>query len=191
MAKSTNSEVIKLVKCNLSFPELFEPKSFAPGMPPKFQAAFVFDPSSKEGAANIKKVTAAIKAVLVEHYGGADGIPKGFKPCLKDNATENKEYEGYEGKWFLNASNRTRPTVVNRDLSPITENDDILHPGCLVNASIQLWVQDNQYGKRVNATLRAVQYVDKGEVWGGAAPVRAEQEFEPLESDGFDDDLPF
>ena len=52
--KSTNSEVIKLARCNLSFPELFEPKAFAPGMAPKYQCALVFDPSSKEGAANIK-----------------------------------------------------------------------------------------------------------------------------------------
>jgi len=189
--KSTNSEVIKLVKCNLSFPELFEPKEFAPGMKAKYQAAFVFDPSSKEGAANIKKVNNAIKAVLAEHYGGSDGIPKGFKLCLKNNETEQKEYEGYEGKWFLTASNRTRPTVVNRDLSPITADDNILHPGCVVNASIQLWVQDNQYGKRVNANLRAVQFVEAGDVWGGSAPVRAEQEFEPLEGDFPDDDLPF
>lgn len=192
VAKTTNSDVIKLQNCNLSFPELFKPRAFAEGQTPKYQAAFVFDPSDKSGAANIKKVSAAIKQVLTQHYG--DGkVPKGIKLCLKDNEKEEKAYEGYEGKWFLNSSNQTRPTVVNRDLSPIQEDDAILHPGCLVNASIILWVQDNQYGKRVNATLRAVQYVGKGEVWGGSAPVKAEQDFEPLEAadDDWDDDIPF
>lgn len=200
MPKSTTSDVIKLMNCNLSFPALFTPKAFAEGQAPKYQAAFVFDPSSKDGAANIKKIQAATKAVLVAHYGSSDKVPKGIKICLKDNEKEEKGYEGYEGKWFLNAANLTRPTVVNRDLSPIVEDDALMHPGCLVNASVALWVQDNQYGKRVNANLRAVQYVGKGEVWGGTAAVKAESEFEPLEavddagdSDPFmgDDDIPF
>jgi len=77
MAKTTNSDVIKLANCNLSFPELFRPRAFAEGMTPKYQAAFVFDPSDKAGAANIKKLSAAIKAVLEEHYG-AGKAPKGI-----------------------------------------------------------------------------------------------------------------
>jgi len=40
------------------------------------------------------------------------------------------------------------------------------YAGCYVNMSIRLWAQDNQFGKRVNAQLRAVQFVKDGEAFG-------------------------
>jgi len=187
------SGVIKLSNVRLSFPELFAPKAFQPGQKPKYQATFLLDPSSKEGAAQIKRIKQAINDILIQHYGEGN-VPKGIKVCLKDNEKEEKEYTGYDGMWFVSTSNTNRPTVVHRDLTPLTEEDEVMYPGCIVNASFTLWVQDNQYGKRVNANLRAVQFVKDAERLGGAAPVRAEEEFEAIEvaDDGGDsDDIPW
>jgi tripartite-type tricarboxylate transporter receptor subunit TctC len=52
--------------------------------------------------------------------------------------------------------------VVGRKLEVLTEDDNKPFAGCYVNATIRLWAQDNQYGKRINAQLRAVQYVKDG-----------------------------
>lgn len=189
---ATTSGVIKLTNVRLSFPELFVPKAFQPGQKPKYQATFLLDPSSKEGAAQIKKIKQAISDLLNQHYGEGN-VPKGIKVCLKDNEKEEKEYTGYDNMWFVATSNSNRPTVVNRDLTTLVEEDEVLYPGCIVNASFTMWVQDNQYGKRVNANLRAVQFVKDDERLGGAAPVRAEDEFEVIEGGDDDntDDIPW
>jgi hypothetical protein len=47
-----------------------------------------------------------------------------------------------------------------------------------------VWAQDNKYGKRINASLEAIQFVRHGEAFG-AKPVIAEEVFDDL---GGDDD---
>ena len=61
---------------------------------------------------------------------------------------------------------KKRPTLVNRDKTPIVEEDGILYSGCYVNASIDVWVMDNSYGKKVLASLNAIQFVKDGEPFG-------------------------
>lgn len=185
--KAVTSRKIKLENVRLSFPNLFKPEAFQAGQDPKYQATFLFDPSDKKHAAKMKEIKEVAKEILVEAYGAEDKIPKGIKLCLKDNEKEEKAYDGYEGMWFLPSNNTTRPTVVDRDLTPLTEEDGRPYAGSFVNASITLWVQDNQYGKRVNANVRAVQMFRDGERFGGAAPVVAEDEFDVI--DGADEPL--
>jgi hypothetical protein len=62
----------------------------------------------------------------------------------------------------------------------LAEDDGVLYSGCYVNMTVTLWTQDNEYGKRVNANLRAVQFVKDGEAFG-VAPVDAEEEFDEVE----------
>ena len=91
---------------------------------------------------------------------------------------------------FLNASSDKRPPVVDKDLSPITAEDDVIYAGCYVNATVRIWAQDNQFGKRVNFALRAVQFAKDGEAFG-QAPVNAEEEFDDIsdEEDEDEDDV--
>ena len=68
--------------------------------------------------------------------------------------------------YSIKASTKKRPTLVNRDKTPIVEEDGILYGGCYVNVSIDLWVMDNAYGKKVLASLNAIQFVKDGEAFG-------------------------
>ena len=80
-------------------------------------------------------------------------------------------YQGFEGNFFVSASNKVRPTAIDRDKSPLTAQDGKLYAGCYVNASVEVWAQDNTYGKGVNVSLRGVQFAADGEAFsaGGAA----------------------
>lgn len=100
---------------------------------------------------------------------------------LVRDGNEKPDVDGYgDGVSFVSASRKTRPAVVHRDPSiPVTEADGIIYAGCYVNASIRLWVQNNRYGKSVNAELRAIQFVRDGESFG-AAPINPEDEFEAV-----------
>lgn len=170
--------IIALPNVRLSFPNLFTPSSMvgADGKPqePKFSATFIFD--NNEHAALLDKIDALIDRLALDEFKKKVG----FKRCLRDG-NDKSELEGYgDGKSFITASNKARPGVVDRRLNPIVEADNIIYAGCYVNATIRLWVQNNQFGKRVNAQLRAVQFLRDGDSFG-AGPVDATQEFEAID----------
>ena len=82
---------------------------------------------------------------------------------------------------YLRSSNRTRPPVVNRDMSPIVESDGIIFAGCYVNATVRLFAWDHPTGgKGVSASLRAIQFVKDGESFG-AGKVDVEKEFQSID----------
>ena len=66
-------------------------------------------------------------------------------------------------------TNNKRPMVIDRDKSPLTEDDNKIYAGCYVNAVIELWFQNNGFGKRVNANLLGVQFLKDGEPFGDNA----------------------
>jgi hypothetical protein len=56
-----------------------------------------------------------------------------------------------------------------------------LYGGCYVNASIDVWVMDNSYGKKVLASLNAIQFVKDGEAFGSKS--EAADDFEDLDDE--------
>lgn len=171
--------IVKLIKVRLSFPHLFTARAVNEGDKPKFSANFILDNDEHEDL--IAELEDAIESVATEQWKGK--TPKNLKTCLRDGE-DYADKDGYgDGTMFLTASTDKRPPVVDRDMSPIVEDDDKIYAGCFVNATIRLWAQDNQYGKRVNANLRAVQFVRDGDAFG-AEPIDIENEFAPLDSEG-------
>lgn len=103
---------------------------------------------------------------------------------------DKKKFEGFEGNFYIAPSADTRPTAINRDRSPVTEEDGVIYSGCYVNAKIELWVQDNQWGKRVNATLLGIQFVKDGDSFAGGPPPANPDDFPDLDAgEGGDDNL--
>lgn len=167
--------IIKLEAVRLSYPALFAAKAVEGGEA-KFGASFLMD--TTKHAALIAKIEKTIERMALDVFKKKIG----FKSCLRDG-NEKAEKEGYGDEvMFISATRKTRPPVVNRDMSPLTEADGVIYGGCYVNATLRLWVQNNKFGKRVNAELRAVQFLKDGESFG-AGPVKAEEEFEEVKED--------
>ncbi len=146
------------------------------GQEAKFSATFIFD-NEKHGAL-LDRIEALIDRLALDVFKKKVG----FKSCLKDG-NDKSDLDGYgDGTSFLTASNKARPGVVDRSLDPIAESDNIIYAGCYVNATVRLWVQDNKWGKRVNAQLRAVQFVKAGDSFG-AGPVDATKEFTAIDDE--------
>ena len=64
------------------------------------------------------------------------------------------------------------------------------YSGCYVNAVIEVWAQDNEHGKRLNARLKSVQFFKDGEAFG-AAPSNPNEDFTDDmagTTGGYDDD---
>lgn len=161
---------VKLSNVRLAFPALFQPKSVNGEGEPRYSAAFPVKP----GTENAKALEAAVKAVASAKWGAKAGAilaeleSKGRVAYKKSALSKDGEvYDGFEGMHTLNASNKARPTIVDRDRTPLVEADGRPYAGCYVVAIVELWAQDNSWGKRINATLKGVQFFADGEAFAG------------------------
>lgn len=172
--------VLKSVR--LSFPSLFATEKYNGTDTGKFAATFLIPKDDKQA----KEIQKAVVSAAEEHFGKP--VPKAVKYCLGDG--DEKEYDGYADHWSIKATTKRRPIVIDRDKTPLVEEDGKPYAGCFVNASIEIWVMDNQYGKRVLAALNGVQFNKDGEAFGSGAS-SAMDDFDELESDDDDSDNPF
>jgi hypothetical protein len=174
---------IKLNNVRLSFPALFTAKKFAPtDAKGAFSATFILD--KKTNAKEIAAINTAINDIVRETFKGK----RPPKVCLRDGS-EKADTDGYgDDVLFIGTRSEKRPQVINRDMSPLVEEDGKPYAGCYVNAVIQLWGQDNQYGKRINAKLRAVQFAKDGKTFG-EGEIDVNKAFSPIEGDDNDSPL--
>lgn len=169
MAKNINKIRIKIKNCRLSFANIFEPKSFNGGQP-RYSANLLI---SKEDAQTILEVRDAIKKVIALEWTKDTPKFKDNQLCLRDGDQES--WGGYEGNFFISSGNRLKPKVVDLDGTDLTEHSednspgDKPQPGDYVNAVIEVWAQNNDFGKRINANLVGIQYVKQGERFGKAS----------------------
>jgi hypothetical protein len=165
---------IKIATTRLSFPSLFNTAKFGGEDTGKYEASFILD--KKQHAEVIKEITTAIDALCKTELKGKVAPDK---LALKDGDDSGREE--FHNAMVLKASTKRRPLVITRDKTPIVESDNIVYAGCYVNAIVSLWAQNNQYGKRINAQLDAVQFVRDGEPFGDGG-------VSPNEFDAFGDD---
>lgn len=147
---------IKLNNVRLSFPSLFR-KAVFQGEETKYEATFMLN--KEEHAKLIEQIQADIASGMKEHFKGAK-IPSD-KIALKDGDESGRDE--YAGHFTLKAANTKRPKVIDRDKSPLVEDDDKPYSGCYVNAIVEPWYQNNGFGKRVNFNLLGVQFYKDGE----------------------------
>ena len=69
MTKSVTSEKIYLPNVRLSFARLFEAKAFQEGQAPRYEAAFLLDPSDKKHTRKIKEIQRQSDAIIAERWG--------------------------------------------------------------------------------------------------------------------------
>lgn len=162
---------IHLKNVRLAFPVLWTAKTVNGEGEPAFSAAFLIDPKDPV----VKELREAFEAIGKDKWGAKwaavkKEIDSKDRFALHDGDTKS-DYAGFPGAMYVSARNKVRPTVLDRDKAPLTESDGRPYAGCYVNAIIDLWPQDNNYGKRINASLSGVQFVRDGEAFaaGGAA----------------------
>ena len=180
---------LKLSNLRLAFPALFEAKTVNGEGKPAFSAALLIDPTDPQ----VKAINAAIDSVAKEKWGAkGDSVYKALeatdKTCLHDGDSK-AEYDGFEGNLYVSSRAKIRPSVFDGQRSPLTEADGKPYSGCYVNASIELWAQDNSYGKRINAQLRGVQFLRDGDAFAGGGKAADADEFDEIGVPDSDDDL--
>lgn len=181
MTTATPTGRLMLKNVRLAFPNLFEPTTVAGEGKPRYSAMLIIAPDHPQMAEIKSKMQAVAKekwaAKAVEVYKSLD---KSDKLALHDGDTK-AQYDGVAGNFFISAAaqENARPTVIDVDKSPLNQRDGKPYAGCYVNASIDLWAQDNNYGKRVNAQLRGIQFFKDGDAFAAGRPADSD-EFEEV-----------
>ena len=107
---------IKLNNVRLSFPSLFR-KAVFNGEETKFESTFLIGKSDKS---TLDKLQAEIARLIKDDLKGAK-LPA-EKICLKDG--DDIPYDGYAGCMSIKASTAKRPLVIDRDKTPLSEDDN-------------------------------------------------------------------
>ena len=173
---------ITVTNARLSYANIFRAKAMEGSVgEPKYSCVFLLD--KQNNAKDIKTIQDAIAKQVKEGLKGKH--PGADKVCLKDGSNK-ADVDGYgDGVMYVSAGNVKRPVIVDQKRLPLAEEDGKPYSGCIVNGVFNLWVQDNKYGKRINASLTHVQFVKDGPVFGEAVKP-AEAVFEDISEDGDD-----
>lgn len=182
---------IAINNARLAFPQLFTPEQFNGTGEAKYGCSLLLPP----GHPAIAQIEAAIDKVGSEKWGKTwPSVKKSSTAkdlnCLHDGDLKAK-YAGFEGNMYVScgAPEDKRPTVVDRNRSPLTAKDGKIYGGCYVNAIIVLWAQDNQFGQRVNAQITGVQFFADGDSFGGGASAAAADDFADVTDGAGADDI--
>lgn len=180
---------LRLKNVRIAFPALDVPATFGDGEP-AYQAKFIIEPKSE----NVKLLDEAMIAVAKDQWkdkapGVLELLKEDKKLCFLHSPYKNKKtgepYLGFEGKYSLSTRSKNRPTVFDRNNVEVKDGRDIkamIYSGCFVHAKINVWAQDNQYGRRINASIDGVMFAKEGEAFGGSTPASA-SDFEDLKAD--------
>ena len=173
---------VMLRDARLAFPNLFEPTTVAGEGKPRYSATFLL-PADHDQLAEVKKVIDAIARDKWKDKAPAilTGLYKTGKVALHDG-DEKAQYDGFAGNMYIAAASQENapPTVVDQARQALGERSGKPYAGCYVNASLEFWAQDNQWGKRINCALRGVQFLRDGDSFSAGRPADAD-EFDVVE----------
>jgi hypothetical protein len=176
--------IIMLKNLMLAFPALAEPQSFGEGEP-AYGAKFPIQPNSAQQKLLDDAMMAEAKeawkdkAESVLEMLKEDGKVAFTKKVYRSKKT-GEPYQGFEGAHYLSTRNaKTQPSVFNEYGDALTSKGDIerqAFSGAIVNASVEVWAQDNKWGRRINCTLRGIMLTGEGSnIGGGSAPAGADE----------------
>jgi hypothetical protein len=151
-----------------------------PKAKPAYSSTFIV-PNDHPVVAQLKK---AEEQVAKEKWGEkAPAILKSIRAADKGvyhDGDSKAQYDGFEGNTFISTRSDKRPNVYNRDGSQLNEEDGVVYSGCYAHGMIEVWAQDNSWGKRINAQLTGVMFSRDGDSFGGGASPAAPDDFADL-----------
>jgi hypothetical protein len=174
MAEVKEQAATKVItgKCRLSYAHLFEPKAVQEGGDKKYSVSLIIP---KSDTVTVAKIKAAVNAAIAEGKNSKfAGKATNLKMPLRDGDAERPEDENYANSYFINATSKQKPGLIDKDRSEILDAAD-LYSGCYGRASLNFYAFNTNGNKGIAAGLNNVQKLAEGEPLGGRS--RAEDDF--------------
>lgn len=170
--KADGTLILKNVR--LSYPKLFKAVAMtdANGKPgaPRFGAVFICNFTQEQR----KQIGDILIALAQSRLGEGVRLPSD-KYCARRGDDTGKPENAGCMVITSSESAENRPTVINRS-GRLASGEAEVYAGCMVDAIIRPWVQNNGWGKRVNSSLVAVRFVADNTPFG-APPVDVAAKF--------------
>lgn len=178
MANVSANPTKVIIPCRISFANIWEPHSIN-GSEEKYSVSCVIPKSDKKTLAKIQKaVEAAKEDGKTRRWNGK--IPPNLKLPLRDGDIDRPDDETYLDCFFLNATSKDAPQIVDRRVKPITD-PMMVYSGCYCNVSVNFYAFNANGNRGVAAGLSNIQFVKDGERLSGKSS--AESEFDALDED--------
>ena len=175
-----------------SYLNCWEPKAASEDATPKYSVSFIFPKSDK---ITYEKMMSAMKAAYENGQATLKGNSKvapafeRLKLAVRDGDEKYEEDPDknaiYKNCWFVNASSKTAPGIVDRNRVEIIERKE-MYSGVIGRVAINFYAYNTNGNKGIAAGLNNLQKIRDGAPLGGAS--RAEDDF----NDGYnpeDDEL--
>jgi hypothetical protein len=180
--KQTPATKVVTDKVRLSYAKVWTPEAVEEGGEKKYSVALIIPKSATALVARINKAIAAAKAEgMTKLFAGSKNVK--LKMPLRDGDEERGDDPVYADSWFLNAVSKTKPQIVDKDLNPIIDQDD-LYSGCYGRVSVNFYPFSVSGNKGIACGLGNIQKVADGERLAGGSS--AEEDFGSL--DAIDDE---
>ncbi|WP_163195253.1 DUF2815 family protein [Clostridium thermarum] len=177
MTNQINTKVVT-GKIRMSYANLFTARAIAEGQEPKYSLCVLIPKSDKE---TIRKINGAIdtaKKAGASLWGGK--LPSNLKTPLRDGDEERPDQEEYAGHYFLNATSKQKPGIVDRNLNEIIDPSEV-YSGCYGRVSLNFYAFNQAGNKGIGCGLQNVQKLADGESLTGRT--RAEDDFEAIDDE--------
>lgn len=151
----------------IGYPKLFVPEAVKndPNARPRYGCA-IYLPKSDE--ATKAKIDIELQRIAKEKLKGV--MPKSKDLAIKDGDGEDGD-ENTAGCWIISANRQEsqgRPTVIDRDRSPLTQEDARIYAGCRCDYLVGFYVPSGW--KKIACGLEIVQFRGDDEPFGVGRP---------------------
>lgn len=188
------------------------PKTGKP-VKPQWRMTWLLDPTDAQAKITIAEIKADAARQLDIFFSGRENWPKdnqqtgtkGIIPCFGNGNDLPKVYDGYKDMFFVKVADSIEPIwgsrrgqsirfdksdgawhIIDKDTGLPTEEviDSGAAPysGCLARGRIALYVYNNEQAG-VNANFKSVQFLEKGEAFGGGGRRSAADELAEMAGD--------
>jgi hypothetical protein len=178
MSKTENKTMLT-PRFRVSFPAIFEPKSFE-GSEPAYEVTMLFDKKYLATDPEAKKLWQELlkEVKRVQDEAFKTGLPQGAKFCIKDGDKEKTDKDGYAGCYFIKAkanAAKVRPQVIYYETrQPVIDQAEIF-PGCIMQASVRPFAY-TKFGGGISMGLNNLMFYKKASEGVGSFSSRTNAE---------------
>lgn len=163
---------------------ILEPRAASEGAPAKYSVSLII---SKEDTVTIAKIKAAQQAAYEDGINilkGSGKVAPAFEQlnhyALRDGDKERPNDPAYRNAFFINATSRDKPRIVDLYKRDITDPSEI-YSGIVGRASIDFYAYSNSGNRGIGCGLNSLQKLRDGTPLGGKS--RPEDDFPDVEND--------
>lgn len=172
--------------CRLSYTHVFNKFNPSGGSDAdgKYMTNILIPKDEKETLKAIREaIETAKQQAILSKWGGKE--PKKLDLPLRDGDEKEKDIDDYQGHYYLNAKSNTRPGVVDKDLQPIVDEEEV-YSGVWAYISVTFYGYDTSGNRGVACGLNNIKKFKDDDRLGGR--VSAEADFADFDDED-DDDL--